>query len=360
MNSVYIHIPFCKSICSYCDFCKMVYNEDFSKKYLESLEKETSLYKNEILKTIYIGGGTPSCLKLNDFNRLFDIVSKFRFNKNYEFTVEFNIDDIEEEKLLIAYKNGVNRLSIGIETINEKFFSLINRYNDVNIIKEKIKLCKKYFKNINIDLMYGFPGESIEDLLRDLNFVLELDIQHISIYSLILEKNTKLYIDKVKPISSELESDMYYLIIDYLEKNGYYHYEISNFSKKGFESLHNLNYWNNNEYYGFGLGASGYIDGIRYTNTKSLNNYIKGNYTLDKEVITINKKIEEELICGLRKTKGISKTKFKEKFGVDIRTVFDIDRLIEKNLLKEREDYIFIPKEKLYISNSILVDFIID
>lgn len=360
MNSVYIHIPFCKSICSYCDFCKMFYNEDFSKKYLESLEKETSLYKNEILKTIYIGGGTPSCLKPNDFNKLFNIVSKFRFNKNYEFTVEFNIDDIEEEKLLIAYKNGVNRLSIGIETINEKFFSLINRYNDVNIIKEKIKLCKKYFKNINIDLMYGFPGESIEDLLRDLNFVLELDIQHISIYSLILEKNTKLYIDKVKPISSELESDMYYLIIDYLEKNGYYHYEISNFSKKGFESLHNLNYWNNNEYYGFGLGASGYIDGIRYTNTKSLNNYIKGNYTLDKEVITINKKIEEELICGLRKTKGVSKTKFKEKFGVDIRTVIDIDRLIEKNLLKEREDYIFIPKEKLYISNSILVDFIID
>ena len=359
IESVYIHIPFCRKICSYCDFCKMFYNDNYVNNYLDALHKETRKYDNEILKTIYIGGGTPSCLNIEQLNKLFDITSVFKLDNNYEFTMEFNIEDIDEEKLILAKNNRVNRISIGIETINKKFFSLINRNNCEKDIVEKIKLCKKYFKNINIDLMYAFPNETMSDLKKDLDFALSLNVQHISIYSLILEENTKLYIDKVKPILTELESDMYYYLVNYLEKNGFNHYEISNFCIDGFESIHNLNYWNNNEYYGFGLGASGYLDGIRYTNTRSINSYIKGDYVLDKEKISDKIKMSEELICGLRKTRGVSKLDFKKKFNVELESVFDIKMLIDKGLIKEDNDYIYIPKEKIYISNSILINFIL-
>ena len=200
----------------------------------------------------------------------------------------------------------------------------------------------------------------MKDLEKDLDFFRKLDVNHISIYSLILEKNTKLYIDKVDPISDILESNMYYYIIDYLTNIGYNHYEISNFSKVGYESLHNLNYWNNEYYYGFGLGASGYIDDLRYSNTRSINNYILGKYLLESDYIDKKTKMEEELICGLRKTNGISKKRFRDKFECDIRDVFDIDSLINKNELIEEEDKIYIPHDKLYISNNILVNFILD
>lgn len=361
MKSAYIHIPFCKNICSYCDFCKMFYNEKLVYNYLDSLENEIiSKYKGELLKTLYIGGGTPSCLNLSQLEKLFSITNKFNLDNDYEFTIELNISDITKEKLLLIKENRVNRLSIGIETINDKFFTLINRYNNKKDIIEKIDLCKKYFTNINIDLMYAFPGEVMKDLKNDLDFFRKLDVNHISIYSLILEKNTKLYIDKVKPISDVLESNMYYYIIDYLTNIGYNHYEISNFSKVGYESLHNLNYWNNEYYYGFGLGASGYIDDLRYSNTRSINNYILGKYLLESDYIDKKTKMEEELICGLRKINGISKKRFREKFECDIRDVFDIDSLINKNELIEEEDKIYIPHDKLYISNNILVNFILD
>ena len=359
IKSVYIHIPFCKSICSYCDFCKMIYNDEYVTKYLDALYKETKKYNNDILKTVYIGGGTPSCLNTKQLQKLFNITSIFNLEDNYEFTMEFNIEDIDEGKLILATKNRVNRISIGIETINEKFYSLINRHNYKKDIIEKIKLCKKYFKNINIDLMYAFPNETIEDLQNDLKFVLDLDVQHISIYSLILEKNTKLYIYKTKPISTELESDMYYYLINLLKKNGYNHYEISNFCKNGYESIHNLNYWNNNEYYGFGLGASGYIDKVRYTNTRSINNYINGKFVFEKEKISKKIQMEEELICGLRKIRGVNKKTFKEKYNIELESVFDIKKLVKDGLIKEENEYIFIPKEKLYISNSIIVNFIL-
>lgn len=360
ITSTYIHIPFCKSICSYCDFCKMYYNESLASKYLDALEKEVKeKYKNEPQKTIYIGGGTPSSLSKANLTKLFKITSNIKLEKDYEFTIEANVNDIEESFLKKCKDNKVNRISIGIETINAKFYKLLNRYNNIEEIKEKIILCKKYFNNINIDLMYAFNHETIEDLKIDLDFFKELDVEHISIYSLILEKNTKLYIDKTEPIDTELESNMYYYIINYLSDIGYAHYEISNFSKRGFESKHNLNYWNNKNYYGFGLSASGYINDMRYTNTKSINNYINGNYMLESEQIDKKTMMEEELICGLRKAKGINIKEFNQKFNIDINEVFDIDKLIAKKDIIKDGDYIYIPENKLYISNNILINFII-
>lgn len=359
IKSLYIHIPFCSSICSYCDFCKLFYNEKLVDTYLEALEKEIKEnYKNDILETIYIGGGSPSSLNLRQLEKLFSILKPLKLAKSIEFTIEVNISDITEEKLLLFKRNGVNRLSIGVETINKKFSSFLNRVTDYDLTLNKINLAKKYFSNINVDLMYAFPKQKMTDLRKDLEFIKKIDVEHVSLYSLIIEEHTKLYIDKILPTIEELDSAMYYNIISYLKSIGYNHYEISNFSKKGYASLHNLTYWNNLEYYGFGLGASGYVNNKRYTNTRNINNYIKGNYLLEEEEITPNIAMENEMILGLRKTIGISKKKFKEKFGFNVQDVFDIIELKNKNLLKEDDDRLYIPEERLYVSNSILVNFI--
>lgn len=359
IKSLYLHIPFCMQICSYCDFCKMFYNEKMVNDYLEELEKEINQeYKNDYLKTIYIGGGTPSCLNTNQLDKLFSITNKFNIEEEYEFTFECNISDINKELLEKLKQNKVNRISIGIETINEKFFKLINRYNDKDAIKEKIKLVKEYFSNINIDLMYAFPNETKEDLQNDLDFFKELDVPHISIYSLILEENTKLYINNTKPLDDELESNMYYDIINYLEEINYKHYETSNFSREGYESKHNLTYWNNEEYYGFGLSAGGYVDNKRYSNTRSLNNYLRGNYKLEEEELDLRTKMENELILGLRKIKGIKKDDFFSKYNFKIEDIFDIMNMVDKKLIEDKEGYISIPKDKLYLSNQILINFI--
>ncbi len=353
VNSLYIHIPFCRNICSYCDFCKMYYNEKYVKSYLNSLEKEVcSLYKGDTLKTIYIGGGTPSCLDKLYLNKLFLIIKRFSLADDIEFTFECNIEDINEDLLLFLKKNGVNRLSIGIESFNEKLLRVLGRNYSSDIINDKIILAQKFFSNINIDLIYGINGESLNDLKEELNKFILLDVNHISIYSLILEDNTMLKINNYKEIDEDLNRDMYDYIVEFLESKGYIQYEISNFSKKGYESKHNLTYWNNDRYYGFGLGASGYIENIRYTNTRSLSKYISGNYTSFKEDVNSKTDMENFMILGLRKIKGVSNNEFKRRFNKDIKDVFDVSKLEYKG------DYYFIGRNNIYISNCILEDFI--
>ena len=359
IKSLYIHIPFCHSICSYCDFCKMFYNEELVNKYLDSLRNEIiEYYQNETIETIYIGGGTPSALNDKQLDVLFNILKNIKTSSDLEFTFEVNVKDINENLLKKLKSNKVNRISIGIETINDKFLKLIERIHTKDEVLEKIKITKKYFNNINVDFMYGFNGETIEDLNNDLEFFKKLDVNHISIYSLILEPNTKLYINKTEPIDEELESNMYFYIINYLEKLGFNHYEISNFEKDNTYSRHNLTYWNNECYYGFGLGASGYIDNIRYTNTRSISKYLTGVYRLDEEVVTKKVDMENEMILGLRKITGVNKKMFLDKYNCKMEEVFNIDELLEKKLLKENNDYLFMPKDQLYLSNSILVNFI--
>ena len=356
VKSCYIHIPFCKNICSYCDFCKMYYNENFVSSYLVALEKEIKkYYKNDLLNTLYIGGGTPSCLSKENLLTLFNILKIFKLNKNYEFTYECNIEDINEFFLIFLKQNKVNRISIGIESFNPKYLKLMNR----KIIEEKdifnkINLTKKYFSNINIDLIYGINGQTIEELSLDLEKIISLDVPHISLYSLILENNTILKNNNYKEIDDDLNRKMYDLIRNTLKNNNYNHYEISNFSKKGFYSKHNLCYWNNENYYGFGLGASGYIDNIRYTNTKGLNSYIKGNYRISEEILTEKEKMEYEMILNLRKINGISKKKFYNKYNKNINEVFDVSKL------KENKKYYYISKKYLFVENYILSDFILD
>ena len=358
VKSAYIHIPFCNNICSYCDFCKLLYNKDFVKKYLDTLEKEiTNNYKNEILDTIYVGGGTPSSLSVSELNKLFSIIKIFKLSKDYEFTFEVNIEDITEEKLEILKENKINRLSIGIESFNDKYLKYLGRNYTSDIIKEKVELAKKYFDNINVDLMYALKNESLDDLEEDIDKILKLDIKHISCYSLIIEKNTKLYIDNTKYISDDLDSDMYDLIDKKLE-NKYHRYDLSNYSITSYESRHNLTYWKNNEYYGFGLGAAGYIDNIRYTNTRNLSKYISGSYERQNELLTKEDKIKYEFILGLRLTSGLNKDNFNKKYGININEIEVIKELINKGLLIDDKINIYVPKKYFYVLNDILVNFV--
>ena len=360
MKSLYIHIPFCESICSYCDFSKFLKNEEWIEQYLNALEKEINYrYKGEEIETIYIGGGTPSCLNIKQLNKLFNIVNKINKSELFEFTFECNIENIDYDKLKLLYKNGVNRLSIGVQTFNQKFLKYLNRNHTKKNVVDTIRIAKDIgFKNINIDLIYAIPGEDLNDLEMDLNEFIKLDISHISTYSLILEEHTKLFIDKEKTIDEDLDYQMYQLICNKLKESGYNHYEISNFSKYGYESKHNLTYWNNQEYYGFGLGASGYINGVRYDNTKSLNKYLNQEYILESHKLDQNEQVENEFILGLRKIDGINKEKFKLKYNKDIKDIEIVNKLIKENKLLENKKNIYINPEYIYVSNDILLEFI--
>ena len=347
IKNCYIHIPFCNKICSYCDFCKLYYDEKFVNRYLNELEKEIkSIYKGEVLDTIYIGGGTPSSLNNKQLEKLFEILKLFNKSETVEFTIESNFENINEEKLLIYKKNGINRLSFGLESINENNLTFLNR----NITREKINntinSCRSLgFNNINIDLIYALPVEDISILKNDLDYIFSLDIEHISTYSLMIEDHTMLKINNIESISEELDYEMYKLICKEMKKNDYYHYEISNFSKPGYESKHNLCYWNNDNYYGFGLGASSYIDNKRITNTRSINKYLKGNYRLDIIELSNNDLIEYKIMLNLRKAEGISLKEVK----------LDVRDLVKEGLLIEENNRVRIPEEKWYVSNEIIL-----
>ena len=332
-NSVYIHIPFCNSICTYCDFAKMYHNSKWVNEYLDTLEKEIKAnYKNEIIKTIYIGGGTPSCLSVEELTKLFKILKIFRLDSNYEFTFECNIENITKEKVLLFKDNNVNRISIGVQTFNDKYLSFLGRHHTkIEVVSIINYLKEQGFKNINIDLMYAFPNQTLEELDKDLDEYLKLDINHISLYSLIIEPNTMIYNKGVKNIDEDLDADMYKLISNRL--SNYHHYEISNYAKPGYESKHNQVYWNNEHYYGFGLGASGYIDNIRYTNTRNLTKYLKGEYLDESHELDINETIENEFILGLRKIDGINKKHFNQKYNLDINKIDIVKKLIKENKL---------------------------
>lgn len=358
-TSAYIHIPFCDNICNYCDFCKRYSYPNIVNNYLEALEKDIKdNYKGEVLKTIYIGGGTPSSLTIKELTKLMKIIKLFKLDSSYEFTFECNPESVTEEKLVLLKENGINRISLGIESTNDKFLKYLGRCHDFRLVKEKIKLIKKYFDNINVDLIYALPNETIFDLKRDLQNIVKLDVNHVSTYSLEIHDNTIFGIKKTKNINEELDSDMYNEICKYLKENGYNHYEVSNFCKEDTYSKHNMVYWKNNEYYGFGLGASGYVNNIRYDNTRSMYKYINGNKVLNTEKLNKQDKISYELILGFRLIEGINKEEFKKKYNVNLIEEYNIKELIKLGYLIDDGINIKISYDKIYIENSILENFV--
>jgi len=357
IDSLYVHIPFCSNICSYCDFCKLIYNDKFAFLYVEELKKEISSYKYGPYKTIYIGGGTPSSLIEESLENLLSFLRPYLEN-NGEFTIEVNPENITLEKLQIMKKYGINRISIGMQTSSEEYLKLINRAPFDVFLKAYNLIREVGFSNVNIDLMYALPNESIEIVKKDLKTILELDPEHISTYSLILEENSVFSKKGFKEEDQDVQASQYELILSTLRDAGYRRYEVSNFAKKGRESRHNLTYWKDKEYVGCGLGASGFIGTKRYTNTRSLSTYLKGKYIETSEEVNFEESIKYFFLTNLRLDIGFSLDEFKQKFGFDFLEKYQSQygKLYKENLLFKEDGWIKPTDKGILLLDRILVD----
>lgn len=357
---IYIHLPFCTSICSYCDFPKLLYDKKYTYKYLDSLKEEIlSRYKGEEIKSIYIGGGTPTSLDLEELKYLFSFISSiFNYSSDIEITIESNIECLSRDKIKLLKSYGVNRVSLGVQSLNNNTLKELNRKHTRSDVFRVVKELKEEgFKNISMDYIYGVHN-NIEEVKDDISTFLELDISHISCYSLIIEDNTIFGINNRKYIDEDIEEAMYKYIKNTLEDNNYKHYEISNYAKDGYESKHNLNYWNNNEYYGFGLGAVSYLNNYRITNTKNLTKYVDRNYIDSSEYEDKNIDISNTFMLGFRKVNGINILDFKNKYNIDILDIEPVERLINEGKLVLGDNQLYIHPNYLYLSNDIILEFI--
>lgn len=367
IKNLYIHIPFCDHICTYCDFYKMIAKKEVISKYIKYLEKELTLKKDYLdnIENIYIGGGTPSSIGIDNLNNLFIALSEFiNLNNVKELSMEFNPKDVNDEVVDLISKYHVNRISLGVQSLNKRKLSLMGRNHNKKDVFNAIKtLQKKFIFNINVDLLYAFPRDDFRGIKKDINTLIKKNITHFSCYSLILEEKTILYHkylnNEFKPFDSDKEAKLYYKIQKYLNKKRYYQYEISNFAKKGFECQYNLNTWNNGKYLGIGASANYYINDKRYDNFHNLNKYFNAldNNEAYFNVIEINKndQMYEEIMLGLRKNKGINVNEFYKKYQISISDKYPyIKELINNQFLKLEGNQLFIPSDKLYISNSII------
>lgn len=336
IKSLYIHIPFCEHICDYCDFTKVQYFSLFARSYINELQKELDSYSvPKDLETIYIGGGTPTCLEDDLFLRLLKMLSEYTKGVK-EFTIEANPESLSLKKLKLMKEYGVNRISIGVETTNNEILKNINRHHTFEDVKIAVRNAQEIgFDNLNVDLILGLPGASLEQIKDDLTKLVSLNVQHISCYSLTVHPNTVFYLKGVQePLGDEAR--VYYdYVNNFLKEQGFIHYEVSNWAKPSYESKHNYTYWKNEHYYGLGLGASGYIKDIRYTNTKSINEYLKGRYLDYQEKVNKKDDAEYQIMLNLRTIEGIDLNEFETKFGFDLYKTKrkEIEELVKNNFL---------------------------
>ncbi|MCI6266878.1 MAG: radical SAM family heme chaperone HemW [Erysipelotrichaceae bacterium] len=356
---IYIHIPFCSHICSYCDFPKLLYDKKYINSYLECLKQEIKKrYKEEQVASIYIGGGTPTSLDRNELKHLLDITTIFHKKKKIEFTIESNVESLTKEKIQLLHTYGVNRVSLGVQSFHENTLKELNRHHTKEEVFQVIKNLKQTgISNISIDYIYGVHP-NLKEVKEDLETYLQLEIPHISCYSLIIEEGTIFGIKKRKYIDEAIDDKMYHTIEKILKKNHYIHYEISNYAKEGYQSIHNINYWKNGEYYGFGLGTVSFINNTRITNTKSLTKYLENQYHLTKEYENRNIQISNTFMLGLRLVKGINIIEFKKRYQQDIKEITPVKELLKQKKLVLKNNQLFIPSKYLYLSNEIIIKFI--
>ena len=371
-SSAYVHIPFCTQICYYCDFSKVFIKNQPVDAYLEHLIQETRSYEIGKLRTLYIGGGTPTALSAQQLAYLLTELPKVMdLSEVEEFTIEANPGDLDPDKIAVLKESQVNRVSLGVQTFDNKMLKKIGRSHQEQDIYDNIRHLKQAgFDNISIDLIYALPGQTMDQVKENVAKAIGLDIPHMSLYSLILENHTvfmnRMRRGKLPLPKEELEAEMFEYIIEELEKAGFEHYEISNFSKPGFESRHNLVYWDNAEYYGLGAGASGYVDGIRYKNHGPIRHYLEaveaGKARITEEHLTLEEKMEEELFLGLRKKTGVSKARFEEKFGIsfDQRYGQVVASLTEQGLLVPDDKQVRMTKRGLFLGDTVAEKFILE
>lgn len=371
-TSAYVHIPFCTQICYYCDFSKVFIKNQPVDSYLEHLIEEYNSYDIKKLRTLYIGGGTPTALSASQLAFLLEkLTDKLDLSYLEELTIEANPGDLDQEKIAVLKDSPVNRVSLGVQTFNDRMLKQIGRSHLEKDIYENIANLKKAgFDNISIDLIYALPKQTMEDVKTNVAKAIALDIPHMSLYSLILENHTvfmnRMRRGKLSLPKEDLEAEMFEYIIAELEKAGFEHYEISNFSKPGFESCHNLMYWDNAEYYGIGAGASGYVDGVRYKNHGPIRHYLEavkaGDARVQEEVLTLKEQMEEEMFLGLRKKSGVSKKRFEEKFGISFEEQYGavVSELTEQGLLVPDRDIVRMTKQGLFLGDTVAEKFILE
>lgn len=376
VKGAYLHIPFCEHICYYCDFNKVFLKKQPVMDYLKALDKEMdiTLKKNEAkqLETIFVGGGTPTALNNDQMMYFTDSIQKHLYSSNIkEFTMEANPGNLDESKLRIMKQSGVDRLSIGVQAFQDDLLESIGRTHRQEDVFETIRSARDVgFNNISIDLMFGLPHQTIDMLKESIEYAVSLDVEHISIYSLQIEPKTIFYNrmkkGQLKVPEEDVEATMYELIIDSLQKQGFNQYEISNFSKPGFESKHNLLYWKNDYYYGFGAGAHAYVNNKRLSNIGPIKKYINliendGTAVVSSNELTVKEQMEEELFLGLRKLEGVSKSSFKDKFALDIDAVYGsvINQLKENKLIEDDNDWIRLTRKGLFLGNNVFEAFLL-
>ena len=369
--ALYIHIPFCKQKCLYCDFPSFAGKEECMLDYAAALAKEINSIKDKKIKTIFIGGGTPTYLSLEGWEIISKSIERLDICEDLEFTVEGNPGTFTREKLGFLKKMGVNRLSIGLQAWQDSLLKELGRIHTIEDFKQSFEIARNLgFNNINVDLMFGLPSQTLTQWLETLENVTELNPEHLSCYSLIVEEGTGFYKrfeqgTLILP-DEELERSMYAKTIEYLGEKGYVQYEISNFSKNNMPCKHNLVYWELDEYIGCGAASHSYIDGLRYRNEENVEKYIEKmnaecSAIVEKRKNTFKDDMEEFMFMGLRKNLGINKNEFTQRFNKDIHSVYGevLSKYISTGFIKESDDNIFLTFEGIELSNVIMAEFLL-
>lgn len=378
-RGVYIHIPFCHQICNYCDFNKVFFKNQPVDEYIEALGREMELTVQQMpeafanIETIFLGGGTPTALSAPQIEKLLALIAKHIPMPNVkEFSSEANPDELTIDKLQALYNGGVNRLSMGVQSFDQDLLTKIGRTHSNEHVYQTIQNAKDVgFTNISIDLMYGLPGQTMAQWQDTLKKALALKLQHYSAYSLIVEPKTIFYIQyakgKLNLPTEDLEAEMYGVLMDKMEAHGLHQYEISNFAHDGFASTHNTIYWDNDEYAGFGAGAHGYLQGVRYSNVAPIKKYIElvmeGNRPLLHEHnVTTEEKLEEQMFLGLRKAAGVTHEEFEQKFGQSMASLYEekFGKLQQEGLLVADVQGVRLTRKGRFIGNEVFQRFLIE
>ena len=379
VRGIYIHIPFCHQICNYCDFNKVYFKNQPVDEYIEAVGKEIEMAVNQSpdqfqnIETVYLGGGTPTALSAQQISRLLKRINEtLPTGKLVEFSSEANPDELTKDKLEALKLGGVNRLSMGVQSFDQQLLKKIGRTHSNEHVYETIQLAKEVgFENISIDLMYGLPGQTMEQWEDTLNKALALNLSHYSAYSLIVEPKTIFYIQyakgKLSLPTEDAEADMYELLMKAMAGNGKKQYEISNFAIEGQISTHNKIYWDNDEYAGFGAGAHGYINGHRYSNIGPIKKYIEAVHRhelpiLQEHKVSHEEKCEEQMFLGLRKNEGVTFAQFEEKLGISMKTLFGqkIQKLVHEGLLIEDQIGVRLSHKGRFVGNAVFQQFLLE
>lgn len=364
---IYIHVPFCRRKCNYCAFYSKVSGASERSAYIDALIKEINLRgDNSKIETIYIGGGTPTTLELEQLERIICAVAKsFDVDACAEVTIEANPGTVDKNYLRGLRALGVNRLSLGVQSFDDTLLKTLGRIHDSRAAIETVEIAKIFFANVSVDLIYGLPKQTLDNLRRDLDWIKALDVQHVSIYGLEVEEGTRFYeLDRAGKLDLPAEdscADMYDLITTTLPAQGYSRYEISNFAKATFESRHNVGYWTGKSYFGFGAGAHSFDGNFRTSNVRDVSAYISGTAPVIEEVVTRQAAMEEFCFLGLRMIDGISAQVFSQRFGANIFDVFGaaIDKNQHHGLLEVDGDRIYLTARGLALGNEVFADFLL-